>query len=202
LGNIYLILRNPFYYGSFQYPKNSGRWYVGKHQPIIIKELFDAAQEQLGQRHIVKSESKEFAFTRLITCALCGSGVTAQEKMKQYKNGTTGRFVYYGCCRAKDITCKSGYISEHNLIEELLNLIDSSDIDELGIKKKLAEEIDRHNKFQQGILGGQKMVAIKDVQLKNYMKYILQNGTLYEKRNILSCLKSRLKLANKKLNLV
>ncbi len=41
LGNVYLILRTSFYYGSFEYPKGSGKWYQGKHTPIITKELFD-----------------------------------------------------------------------------------------------------------------------------------------------------------------
>ena len=39
LGNIYLILRNTFYYGEFEYPVGSGNWYQGKHTPIITKEL-------------------------------------------------------------------------------------------------------------------------------------------------------------------
>ena len=33
-------------YGTFEYPKESGQWYQGKHEPIITKELFDKAQEQ------------------------------------------------------------------------------------------------------------------------------------------------------------
>jgi len=35
LGNIYKILENHFYYGEFEYPKNSGNWYKGKHEPLI-----------------------------------------------------------------------------------------------------------------------------------------------------------------------
>jgi hypothetical protein len=41
LGNIYKILDNPFYYGVFEYPKKSGNWYTGKHEPLITKELFN-----------------------------------------------------------------------------------------------------------------------------------------------------------------
>lgn len=36
LANIYLILRNPFYYGEFEYPVGSGQWYTGKHTAIIL----------------------------------------------------------------------------------------------------------------------------------------------------------------------
>ena len=41
LSNIYMMLGNPFYYGVFEYPKKSGNWYTGKHEPIITKEIFD-----------------------------------------------------------------------------------------------------------------------------------------------------------------
>jgi hypothetical protein len=35
LSNVYTILENHFYYGIFEYPRKSGRWYQGKHKPII-----------------------------------------------------------------------------------------------------------------------------------------------------------------------
>jgi len=41
VSNIYIILRNTFHYGTFEYPKGGGQWYIGKHTPIITKELFD-----------------------------------------------------------------------------------------------------------------------------------------------------------------
>ena len=82
LSNIYLLIRNHFYYGTFEYPQKSGNWYVGKHEPIISKELFDLAQENISE-HIIKIESKEFAFTKLISCGLCNSGICADEKFKK-----------------------------------------------------------------------------------------------------------------------
>jgi site-specific DNA recombinase len=87
LGNIYRTLMNPFYYGTFEYPKTSGHWYTGKHEPIISKELFDQVQAQLKRDNIVR-HSHEFAFTKLMTCGLCGSGISAEEKYKQLKDGT------------------------------------------------------------------------------------------------------------------
>ena len=55
LGNVYLILRNPFYYGEFEYPVGSGNWYNGKHTPIISKELFDKVQMTLNQNFVPKT---------------------------------------------------------------------------------------------------------------------------------------------------
>ncbi len=82
LSNVYILLRNHFYYGTFEYPKGGGRWYQGKHTPIITKELFDKVQESIVT-HVIKTESKEFAFTKLMKCELCGSGITADEKFKK-----------------------------------------------------------------------------------------------------------------------
>src|SRR3990167_1049134 len=44
---IYLMLRNPFYYGQFKFPTTSDIWYQGKHTPLISKDLFDQVQKQL-----------------------------------------------------------------------------------------------------------------------------------------------------------
>ncbi|OHA58186.1 MAG: hypothetical protein A2571_02905 [Candidatus Vogelbacteria bacterium RIFOXYD1_FULL_44_32] len=46
LSSVYRTLDNPFYYGVFEKPRNSGNWYTGKHTPLISKELYDKAQEQ------------------------------------------------------------------------------------------------------------------------------------------------------------
>jgi len=81
LSNIYRTLQNTFYYGIFEYPRDSGNWYQGKHEPIVSKELFEKVQEQLKRDNIVR-QSKEFAFTKLMTCGLCGSGISAEEKYK------------------------------------------------------------------------------------------------------------------------
>lgn len=58
LSNVYITLRNPFYHGTFEYPRKSGQWYTGKHTPIITRELFDKVQENIAE-HIIKTEGKE-----------------------------------------------------------------------------------------------------------------------------------------------
>ena len=91
LANIYLILRNSFYYGDFEYPVGGGQWYTGKHTPVIDKVLFDKAQMAIRENYIPKTESKEFAFTKLIRCGHCGSGISADEKFKKLKDGGVNR---------------------------------------------------------------------------------------------------------------
>lgn len=198
LSNIYIILQNSFYYGVFEYPKDSGRWYQGKHEPLITKELFDQVQEQTT-RSIIRAESKEFAFTRLMECGLCGSGITADEKFKKQKNGNVHRHVYYGCTKSKDKNCKCGYINEIELIEQFIGLIDTIDINEIGIKEKIKAEVERFKKFQQSVLGLKTKVQIVDVDIRNYAKYLLREGGNTEKRELLGCLKGNLCIENKAL---
>jgi DNA invertase Pin-like site-specific DNA recombinase len=198
LSNIYVILNNHFYYGSFEYPKNSGRWFQGKHTPLISKDLFDEVQKQLQLQRKSKGKNREFAFTRLMSCGLCGSGVTAEEKYKNLKDGSINKYIYYGCTRARDINCKGGYIEEKVLIAQLLELIDKIDLDKSGIKKKLEVEIERHKKFHSGIMGkSEEEYHAKDADIRNYAKYLLKEGSMFEKRDLLTCLRSKIQLKEK-----
>jgi site-specific DNA recombinase len=196
LGNIYTILQNPFYYGVFEYPKNSGNWYQGKHEPIISKELFDAVQAQTKSQ-VLRVENKEFAFTRLMECGLCGSGITADEKFKKQKGGAVHRHVYYGCTKVRDRDCKCGYINETDLIKQFQSLIEKVDLNEIGIKDKIKREVERFKKFQRILLGVSEPIDIADVDIRNYAKFILNEGEDFEKRELLSCLKSKISLNNK-----
>jgi site-specific DNA recombinase len=201
LGNLYTILQNPFYYGVFEYPKDSGNWYQGKHEPIITKELYDAVQAQI-KTNILRVDNKEFAFTRLMECGLCGSGVTADEKFKKLKNGGVNRHVYYGCTKVRDRFCKCGYLNEDELIEQLVNLMDTIDINEIGIQEKIKTEVERFKKFQSCLLGIKEKILVQDIDIRTYTKYLLREGTMAEKRELLGCLSSRIVLKDKVVALI
>jgi len=202
LSTINKILNTSFYCGTFEYPRGSGNWYTGVHKAIISRELFEKVQQKISTEREVKYAVKEFAFTRLMKCGLCGSGVTAEEKFKKLKNGGTNRHVYYGCTRARDLQCKCGYLREQDLILQLIQIIDEINLDELGVRKKLKEEVTRYYKFQQGVLGVEKdNIKTIDVDIRNYAKYILREGNVIEKRELLSYLKDKLILKNKQVTL-
>lgn len=196
LGNIFMALENHFYYGVFEYPKNSGNWYNGKHEPLITKELFDLVQTQV-KSNVLRVENKEFAFTKMITCGLCGSGICADEKFKKLKNGSINRHVYYGCTKARDKTCPCGYVNEIDLIIQFEKLLDNIDISEIGMREKIKCEVERIKKFQQSILGIKQQIQIKDVDIRDYAKFILRDGLIEEKRELLTCLKSKIFLKRK-----
>lgn len=202
LSGIYRILDTTFYYGEFEHPKGSGKWHIGVHEPIITKELFEKAQEQLKRNNIVR-ETKEFAFTKLFTCGKCGSGISAEEKWKQLKGGGANRHVYYSCSRARDRNCKNKYIREEDLINQIISFLDDIDINELGMKKHLEEEVRRFNKFQKSVFGvNEKLQTDHDSDMRKYAKYLLREGSKTEKRELLSNLKSRIMYEDKELRLI
>lgn len=196
LGNIYQILQNPFYYGVFEYPVKSGNWYTGQHEPIVTKELFDQVQAQVKSQ-VLRVENKEFAFTKLMTCGLCDSGICADEKFKKLKDGSVNRHVYYGCNKSKDKNCKCGYINEEDLIKQFEELIDSVSLHNTIIKEKIKYEVLRMKKFHQSLLDIKEDIKITEIDIKCYAKFILKEGTVSEKREILSCIQGKLSLANK-----
>ena len=199
LGNIYKLLENHFYYGVFEYPRGSGNWYQGKHEPLITKELFEAVQLQLKGNELKTRREKEFAFTRIMTCDLCGSGISADEKYKKLKNGTVNAHVYYGCTKARDKNCPCGYINEDDLIKQLRKLIAGIDLNETTIKKKVEAEVSRYKKFHESLLGETSDIAVTDIDVKDYVKFLLKEGTLEEKRDVMGGFKSVILLKNKQI---
>lgn len=204
LSNIYIILKSTFYYGEFEYPKGGGQWYKGVHDPIITKDLYLQVQDRITSDHVVRDQNKEFAFTRMITCGICGSGVTADEKFKKLKDGTTNRYVYYGCTKFKDKNCPCGYVREEDLIEQLANVLDVVSLDEIGMKDRIKAEIESHNEFQESVLGKEikEKIKIKEIDIRNYAKHILRKRPMPEKRELLKHLRSKLVLKDKQIHLV
>lgn len=196
VGNVFMILSNTFYYGKFEYPKGGGVWYDGKHEPIISKELFDLTRSSIKSQ-VIKSYGKEFAFTRMIKCGLCGSGVVADEKFKKLKAGGVNRHVYYRCCKSKDRDCKNPALNENNLIKAFQEMLSSIKLNEITLNEKMNLEIQRFKKMQAMFLGKENRSKIQKVDLQDYAKFVLKEGTILEKRSILECLKSEIVLKDR-----
>ena len=201
LGNVFKIINNTFYYGRFEFPQGSGIWYEGKHKPIITKELFDEARNSIKSQTI-KSQGKEFAFTRIMKCGACGSGITADEKFKKLLNGGVNRHVYYRCTKAKDRNCKNPALNETELIETLLDMVDTLNINKVKLTAKLDVEIQKFKKLQAMFLGKKKTEKIEPIDLKDYTKFVLKEGSPLEQRSILECISSELVLKNKMIKLL
>lgn len=199
IGTLYELLKNPFYCGVFEYPRGSGNWYVGKHEALITRELFELVREKIVSDSNPKKRVGEFAFTRLMTCGECGSGVTCMDKEKFVKSiGTTKVYRYYLCNRARDRRCKNQYIREDNLIEQLSEIIDGIEIDRLGARHLIDKEVARFNKLRSQVLGVKEKEKALEMDVKRYARYLLEEGTIEEKRQLLEQLRGKLVVKNKR----
>jgi site-specific DNA recombinase len=107
------FLRNPFYYGHFEY---SGELYEGKHPPIITKRLFDEVQAVLEKRTKHQAPVRHpKPFAGLFQCGECGMAVTAE-----IQKGHT----YYRCTRKSKVkACRQPFIREEALDGQLSALL-------------------------------------------------------------------------------
>lgn len=201
LGNIFRIIKNTFYYGMFEYPKGSGNWYQGKHEPLTTKEIYDLVQENIGKETCPQlGNSYEFAYSGLFKCGLCGSGMVGENKKKKLKNGKILHYIYYGCSRGRDRNCKNGYIREEEVTKQLIEIIDTLKVDELGINKTIEEEIQRYNSFRRNVLGISKEDNHNDIiDMKTYAKFILKDGSLEQKKQLVDCIKSKFIIKDKEI---
>lgn len=212
LSRIYATLNNPFYYGEFQYGDD---WYKGTHEPLITKDLFKKVQKQL----IVPPKNwhkKQFPFKTLCRCGSCGGGVTAEEKYKKLKYGGYAKHVYYHCARSVDYDCNEPYITEADLISQLLSHLDKGNIqiNKSKIAKKLTADIERfhklreqvlHQEYLSGNLGELENLAVKpnDEEMgKDYLRHVLKTGTAEERQDVLQMVKSKFLLSQKKIDLI
>ena len=93
---LYYILTNPFYTGSFEYPLQSGRWFRGRHEPIVTDAEYDRVQALLGSKGNPRAVSRTFAYTGLIRCGHCRAMVTAEEKHQLICGACRYKFAHRG----------------------------------------------------------------------------------------------------------
>jgi hypothetical protein len=197
LGNVFKIINNTFYYGKFEFPIGGGVWYEGIHTPLITKELFDETRSSIKSQ-VIKSEGKEFAFTRIMKCGLCDSGITADEKFKKLKAGGVNRHVYYRCTKSRDRKCTNKALNEADLIEALVEMLDTLSLDKVKITTKLNDEIKKFKKLQAMFLGKKKTEKVELIDVRDYARFVLTEGTVLEQRSVLECVSTELVLKNGK----
>jgi len=72
------------------------------------------------------------------------------------------------------------------------------------MRQKLMDEIKRFNKLQKIVnkQTGKALVEENDVNIRQYAKYLLKEGSVIEKRELLANLRSRLVYQDKKITLL
>ena len=69
------------------------------------------------------------------------------------------------------------------------------------MKEKIKREVERVKKFNRVVPGNTNEITIVDIDVRNYAKYILRDGTDLEKRELLACLKNKIILTNRIVNI-
>jgi len=67
------------------------------------------------------------------------------------------------------------------------------------MKDKIKTEIQQYKKFQESVLGkvSKEKIKVREIDIRNYAKYILRERSIWEKRELLSHLRSKIFLKNK-----
>ncbi len=182
-GAAYRYLRDPFYYGEFEYPKGSGNWYKGSHTPIINKNLFDKTQKNIKEiTYKGKWGRKQFYFSKLIKCGSCGGGVCGVEQINRHGK----LYTYYRCTKsASHYRCKEKYIREEKLIRIISEFIIKNSPKYYRLNERIQHELEKMNRLN----NGEKITA------NQYIKDILKNGNSKEKADMVRCLDKKLVLS-------
>jgi site-specific DNA recombinase len=202
LSQIYLMLKNPFYYGEFEYPVGGGNWYKGSYQPLIDKELFDKVKKQLVVPAKSKWGSKIFTFKGLFKCASCGSSLVGEDKYRQRKFRDPVYHVYYHCTRQIDYDCPEDYISEEGLAKALFRFINFTYIAHpqiINLTQEIREGIIEYKKVRDDVLLRQDINPDeKTMDVRDYARHVLSNGDVERKRQLIQLFNEQLYLHDRK----
>jgi site-specific DNA recombinase len=135
---IHRILNNPIYYGEFIW---KGKRYIGNHEPILPKQLFDKVQDVFRQANHPAQSKRSLPFAGLVKCAKCGCSYTPDIKK--------GKYVYYKCTQFKG-KCNNDYIREETLADLFADVVKQIQIGKADmeyIKQALRESQQDKSRF-------------------------------------------------------
>lgn len=125
------LLQNPFYYSLIVV---KGQSYLGAHEPIISKALFDAARARAAGRLVAPSRSwgkAEYRFRRLVQCGTCTYKLRPE---------TQRGHVYYRC---HNRLCRGTCVREEDIADAVtlpLSYLPMSPVLETMLRAELAEQ--------------------------------------------------------------
>ena len=113
------ILRNPFYYGLIRW---HGQSKIGKHVPIIKKDLFDTCQYVLAKHRsfLIRKRRYNFLLRGFAYCDDCTQRYTAEWHFNAHKfKKRGGKIGYYHCPKQNRNGCPSHYVEIDNLEKQV-----------------------------------------------------------------------------------
>lgn len=212
LSKVYVALQNSFYYGEFQY---GDKWYKGTHKPIITKALFEKVQIQL-QVAPRQWNKQLFPFKKICKCGSCGGSVTAEIKYRRTKANIVNSHIYYHCNRIKKYDCPEPYITEQELITQLIGHLPNIKLNTSYLMQEFETEVKRLQHLKSMIIdeytplltvtphntgneGTKQYTMTQTEMLREYLLHVLQFGTPEERIKILNGVTSKFDLKNRQL---
>ena len=190
LASVEHILKNPFYYGHFQY---RGEVHQGSHKPMISKKLFDQIQEALvaNGKPRKKRGEKGLLYKGFAVCGECGYAITAERKIKK-----SGLVYHYYHCTFKSRTQKCSqtrFLREEELTRQVQDMVQKVSLPDewrdAYLKKLESENTDvRHSSdlFVQNLKNDISATSARLERLTDaYLAEALELGEYLERKNAL-----------------
>lgn len=201
LSLIYDMLKNPFYYGKFEYPVHSGHWYEGKHAPLISKELFDQVQKQLTTHPKSPWGSKLITYKGLFKCGNCGAFLVGDEKYRKRKNNLPpNHHIYYHCARQMG-QCREPYIEEKQLekqIQKYVQFMEMAHGEIITLTPLLQKSMEAFEKIREEILYRENVFPEdRPLRMSDFSNYIFYYGRSEERREFITAIGKQLYVKNR-----
>ncbi len=142
LSLLYKIFRDPFYCGQFKY---QSELHIGKHKPMVTIQEFEFVKKRIERKGKAKPEKHISTFAGIFHCGICGTMITADNKIKLIKTTKTlKRFIYYRCTYFKRNNCPKIAIPEKELEHQIDNHLKA-----ISLPKEYIDWIFKHYKSVQ-----------------------------------------------------
>ncbi|PIP56340.1 hypothetical protein COX05_03545 [candidate division WWE3 bacterium CG22_combo_CG10-13_8_21_14_all_39_12] len=199
LSAIYRILKNPFYYGEFEYPTSTGSLYQGSHEPLISKYIFEKVQKKMTVPAKSKWGSVELDYKNIFRCGECGYRITGELKNRKLRNGRIRKHIYYHCTRTPFKKCGQPSITEQDLETEILRFI-KENLGALKVSEELQESIRKYEQLRDHVLDNNGIISYgEDLDLVGYVKRVVRSGSRQAKRELIYGISPRPVLVKQKL---
>jgi hypothetical protein len=174
---------------------------------------------QIRLQTVPKQWNKQlYPFKKICLCGTCGGSITAETKYKRTKSNKVNTHIYYHCNHYRDNYCPEPYITEEELIKQLIAFLPNMKLDTKYLWNSCNEEIKRLNNLQsiillhkeqkvaltkhnQGTTLLEELTAVDINMIQDYLIHVLQFGTPEERHKILGGIKSRFILHNRVLTI-
>jgi site-specific DNA recombinase len=173
------ILNNPYYFGLIRW---RGQSKIGKHRPIITKDLFDTCQYVLAKHRsfLVRRRKYDYLLRGFLYCFHCGQRYTAEPHPN---NSVTnpGQIHYYHCQKRDKNGCPAPYVEMstiEKLVEKEFESLEFSEDFTNAVIKKTKEVLENSRKtsstMTKGILNQKNALVTR----RNNLEDALMDGTI------------------------